>query len=97
MTLFAEPDLLARLMSLGDELRFVLITSEAHLKPLDDAENLPESDVPGLAISVSLSTSDKCERCWHRRADVGEHVDHPTLCGRCISNIEGPGEQRHYA
>ena len=97
VTLFAEPDLLARLTSLGDELRFVLITSEAHLKPLDDAENLPESDVPGLAISVSLSTSDKCERCWHRRADVGEHVDHPTLCGRCISNIEGPGEQRHYA
>ncbi len=97
VTLFAEPDLLSRLASLGDELRFVLITSEAHLKPLDDAENLPESDVPGLAISVSLSTSDKCERCWHRRADVGEHGDHPTLCGRCISNIEGPGEQRHYA
>ncbi len=97
VTLFAEPGLLSRLASLADELRFVLITSEAHLAPYEEAEAAVETDVPGLAISVAVAGSEKCERCWHRRADVGTHAQHPSLCGRCIGNIEGPGEERRYA
>ncbi len=97
VTLYAAPDLLASLASLGEELRFVLITSEAHLKPLSEAQVPVDADMPDLAVSVVPCEHEKCERCWHRRDDVGTHAEHPTLCGRCITNIEGPGEQRRYA
>ena len=50
-----------------------------------------------LRLLVVASGNDKCERCWHRRPEVGQDTGHPTLCGRCVENIEGSGEQRHYA
>jgi len=46
---------------------------------------------------VTVSTSAKCERCWHYRADVGAAAGHPTICARCASNLEGPGEERRHA
>ncbi len=98
VTLYAEPGLFTRLQQLGGELRFVLITSEATLKPSAEAPaDVVDSDVPGLAVAVAVSGHDKCERCWHRRPDVGNNQEHPTLCTRCIDNIEGAGEHRQYA
>jgi isoleucyl-tRNA synthetase len=98
VTLYAEQGLFNRLQQLGSELRFVLITSEAALKPAAEAPaDIVESDVAGLAVAVAVSSHEKCERCWHRRPDVGDSKDHPTLCTRCIDNIEGPGEHRQYA
>lgn len=79
----------ALLESLGDDLRFVLITSEVHLQRVDT--------VAEEAVIVTASTHQKCERCWHYRQDVGSVPDHPTLCSRCASNLSGPGECRHYA
>ena len=79
----------ALLKSLGDDLRFVLITSEVHLQRVDT--------VAEEAVIVTASTHQKCERCWHYRQDVGSVPDHPTLCSRCASNLSGPGECRHYA
>ncbi|MGR4869578.1 isoleucine--tRNA ligase [Variovorax sp. LARHSF232] len=76
----------ALLSSLGDDLKFVLITSAVEL--------LAGSE---LATQVTPSTALKCERCWHWRADVGHDVDHPTLCGRCTSNLYGAGEVRQVA
>jgi isoleucyl-tRNA synthetase len=76
----------AAMASLGDDLRFVTITSSATLA-LGDA----------LAIRVSPSTYAKCDRCWHWRADVGATAAHPTLCGRCVSNLFGAGESRRFA
>ena len=77
------------LNSLGDDLRFVLIVSEVRLiqVPEEEAES----------ISVKPSVHSKCERCWHYRQDVGQHVEHTTLCQRCISNLFGQGEQRQHA
>ncbi len=98
VTLYAADDLAATLTSLGDELRFVLITSEATVCALTDAtDDAFTGDLDGLKVSVTAATAEKCERCWHRREDVGESTAHPTLCGRCITNIEGDGEIRHYA
>ena len=77
------------LTSLGDDLRFVMITSRAVVNPISD-------DAP-LAISVAASPQSKCERCWHYRADVGSNADHPTICGRCVGNLFGEGEKRFYA
>jgi isoleucyl-tRNA synthetase len=76
----------AALASLEDDLRFVMITSAATIARAE-----------ALAIAVEPSTHAKCERCWHYRADVGKNPAHPTLCGRCVSNLDGPGEPRTYA
>ena len=77
------------LNSLGDDLRFVLITSQTSVTPVaSEAEE---------AILVTPSVHPKCERCWHYRADVGAHAEHPGLCGRCVSNLFGAGEARRFA
>ncbi|MEZ5480373.1 MAG: class I tRNA ligase family protein [Thiolinea sp.] len=87
----------AALSKLGDELKFVFITSAVRLH---DAAAKPEHAVdvmPGVAVVVEPSAQAKCVRCWHHSADVGSDAAHPELCGRCISNVEGGGESRHYA
>ena len=50
----------------------------------------------GASVSAVISAKSKCIRCWHHRADVGSHADHPEICGRCVSNVEGPGEERKW-
>ncbi|TVP55386.1 MAG: isoleucine--tRNA ligase, partial [Halomonadaceae bacterium] len=98
VTLFAEPDLAKLLSSLDDELRFVLITSEARVKPLAEAgEQSAETEMAGLRVAVAASSHGKCERCWHHRPDLGVDPAHPALCGRCVTNISGSGEVRLYA
>ena len=84
VTLFASDALLQTLSVPGEELRFVLITSEAELKPLADAADAMDTDVEGLKVAVAKSDNEKCDRCWHRREDVGQIEVHPTLCGRCV-------------
>ena len=75
--------------SLADDLRFAMITSSAKVvKVASEAEQ---------KILVKASAHTKCERCWHYRADVGSHADHPSICGRCVSNLFGDGEARKYA
>lgn len=82
----ADAALYPQLAALGDELKFVMITSEASLAA--GAET---------TVSVSASTATKCERCWHYRPDVGSHAEHPGLCRRCIGNLFGAGEVRQHA
>ena len=90
-----------RLEGLGEELRFVLITSAARMF---DAGERPVEAVPatgvaadGAWIAVRPLEHAKCARCWHRRPEVGQDARHPELCGRCVSNLEGPGETRRFA
>ncbi|GAC1032165.1 isoleucine--tRNA ligase [Pseudomonas sp. No.21] len=98
VTVFAEESLAAKLAKLGNELRFVLITSTADVQPLAAAPaDAVETEVPGLKLKILKSVHAKCGRCWHHRADVGVNAAHPELCGRCVENIEGAGEVRHYA
>ena len=97
VVLYCSDELAAQLRRLADELRFVLITSTAEVAPLADSTDAASTEVEGLQIAVSQSPHHKCVRCWHHRADVGSHAAHPELCGRCIDNIEGEGEQRQYA
>ena len=81
------------LASLGDDLRFVMITSRATLHK----ESEIDTALPQYRIVVIPSPHKKCERCWHYRADVSSHADHPSICGRCVSNLFGAGEARKYA
>ncbi|MBC3423280.1 MULTISPECIES: isoleucine--tRNA ligase [unclassified Pseudomonas] len=98
VTLFAEEGLSADLAKLGDELRFVLITSAASVVPFVQAPaEAVTTEVEGLKLKVVKSGHAKCGRCWHFRADVGSHPEHPEICARCVDNISGNGEVRHYA
>lgn len=79
----------AALASLGDDLRFVMITSSARLETAASADE--------ESITATPSEHTKCGRCWHYRADVGHNAEHPELCGRCCSNLHGTGETRSHA
>ncbi len=48
-------------------------------------------------MHVANTTHAKCDRCWHHREDVGSHDKYPEICGRCVENVAGDGEQRLYA
>ncbi|MBE9538200.1 MAG: isoleucine--tRNA ligase, partial [Proteobacteria bacterium] len=97
VTLYCDESLSQDLQALGDELRFVLITSAATIAPLADAGDAADTEMEGLRLRVCVSQAEKCERCWHRRPEVGDIAAHPTLCSRCVENIEGAGEQRDFA
>jgi isoleucyl-tRNA synthetase len=81
----------------GDELRFILIVSEASVEP--DQVSVPQNhyETPDYLVWIEKSPSDKCVRCWHQREDVGKSSEHPGLCGRCIENVAGAGEERRLA
>ena len=88
----------ASLAKLGDELRFVLITSGANLLALHEEQ--PQGDateLDDLRVSVAPAEGVKCERCWHVRTDVGDNPEYPDICSRCVSNAFGEGESRAFA
>jgi isoleucyl-tRNA synthetase len=94
--IFADGELSAALQQLGDELRFIFITSEASVHSLDDKPADAVVD-DGYAVSVSATERTKCIRCWHRREDIGSVHGHPEICGRCADNVDGGGERRVFA
>lgn len=96
-TLYCSDAARQRLALLGDELRFVLMTSKVAIEPLAGQDSLTEGDVPGVAVKINRVDTPKCVRCWHHCADVGQHSAHPELCGRCVENVDGNGEIRQYA
>jgi isoleucyl-tRNA synthetase len=98
VTLYAEDALAADLDKLGNELRFVLITSKAAVAPLMQAPaDAVVTELGGLKLKVVKSGQPKCARCWHFIETVGSDPRHPEICDRCVTNISGPGEVRHYA
>ena len=96
---------------LEDELRFVFITSYARVHSLQQRPADAVATSEGLWVKVTPSAHKKCIRCWHHREDVGTHAVHPPrrdaqvpqaqewpeICGRCVDNVSGAGEQRGYA
>lgn len=98
VTVYANDAYRALLEKLGDELRFVLITSKAQVKPFaDKPSGVAEGELDGIAVSVARSQGEKCPRCWHYSDKIGVNAEHPTLCPRCVENVAGNGEVRHFA
>ncbi|WP_246120984.1 isoleucine--tRNA ligase [Luteimonas granuli] len=75
-----------RLSGLVDELRFFFISGDVALV-VDDAAR-------EITVAAAPTGKPKCVRCWQRRADVGAVEAHPQLCTRCVSNVDGSGEER---
>jgi len=98
VTVYAGDTLLEKLTRFGNELRFLLITSEAKALSLQEKPQSSEvSEELGIAIHVTASENEKCARCWHRRSDVGHNSEYPELCSRCAGNISGQDEIREFA
>jgi len=97
VVLYCDGELRDQLSELQNELRFVLITSSASVAGSAEAVDAEATEVAGLSVAVRKSTHDKCGRCWHKREDVGVNLEHPELCGRCVDNVAGVGEVRHFA
>ena len=106
VNLYADGAMHESLAKLGEELRFVLITSNATLKPLSAApanalstneQADSNNTATDLVVEVTAATGTKCVRCWHIRDDIGTDSAHPELCARCATNVSGDGEVRHYA
>lgn len=98
VVLYTNGSLKEKLDGLGDELRFVLITSSATTADVASvSENAIDTDIDGLHVAVCTSPHEKCVRCWQRREDVGQEAEHAEICGRCVENVSSTGEVRHYA
>lgn len=93
--LWANETLMKLLQQLGNELRFVLITSQVEVHAF--AEQGEATEIDGLRVEISAAVGEKCVRCWHVLPDVNTHPEHPGLCSRCIVNVDGAGEVRQYA
>lgn len=99
VTLYADAELAAKLKALGNELRFVLLTSGAQVADYAqaDADAQQSELVKGLKIGLHKAEGEKCPRCWHYTTDVGQNPEHAAVCGRCYTNVAGNGEERKFA
>jgi isoleucyl-tRNA synthetase len=87
ITVSANAATLARWQPLAKELRFLFISGDVALVPTQAAE---------VSVAAEPGNKPKCARCWHLQADVGTHPEHPEICGRCVGNVQGPGERREW-
>lgn len=102
VTLYCGREIYDVLDRLKDELRFVLITSSASVElvtdtPPSDSAHSTLSSNDEIWVGVTKAEEGKCTRCWHLRKEVGTDTKHPELCGRCIENVDGTGEERNFA
>lgn len=95
---YANEKIYSVITKLGEELRFILITSEVKVFPMEEKSGAAfETNLPGLALEIKVTQSEKCARCWQRRSCVGHIGEHADLCERCVSNVFGDGEVRYFA
>lgn len=96
--LYCNDDYYSALSLLAGELHFIFITSNASIMAEKFCpEEAAETEIEGVKVKIIVSEHKKCVRCWHQRYDVGEHPEHPELCGRCVENVAGDGENRKFA
>ncbi|CDH25777.1 isoleucine--tRNA ligase [Xenorhabdus bovienii] len=98
VTLYADEALVEKLNKLSDELRFVLLTSQIEVATYAAAGNdAQQTELKGLKVAFHKADGEKCPRCWHYAKNVGLVAEHAELCGRCVTNVAGNGEERKFA
>ncbi|NOT11944.1 MAG: isoleucine--tRNA ligase [Methylococcaceae bacterium] len=96
--LYCNTDYFDVLNKLAGELHFIFMTSNASVMAEQfTADDAIQTELEGVKLKVIISEHKKCLRCWHQRYDVGEHEEHPELCGRCVENVVADGEHRQFA
>ncbi len=74
-----------------DKLRYLLLTSQVEL--LDSAERLQgleyTAQTEEWGIGIVKADGKKCDRCWNYSTHVGESVEHPLICDRCVAALAG--------
>ncbi|GHA64398.1 isoleucine--tRNA ligase 1 [Formosimonas limnophila] len=92
------------LIEMTNELKFVMLTSNVEIRNslntsscFFELSHFSNKNLPNVGVDVTKAEGTKCERCWHVTVDVGSDTEHPTLCARCVTNLFGDGEKRHYA
>lgn len=98
VTLYAEPTLATQLRKLDNELYFLMLTSSVKVFDYVDACKYAyqSKSINGLKITLEKAKGEKCKRCWHYEEDIGQNAEYPDICGRCIMNLTGPGEERKF-
>jgi isoleucyl-tRNA synthetase len=99
LTLHADKETQVALAASAPELRFFFITSAVTLADLEGRPASAERvELEGAEVYVAAAVSEdvKCIRCWHHRPDVGVDPAHPEICGRCVENVTGQGEDRRW-
>jgi len=98
VSIYCNNEISNALASLDDELRFVLITSDARVFNIDEKpDDAKQTELEDVWVLATVSEHEKCIRCWHHREDVGNDQNHPQLCLRCVDNVDAAGETRLYA
>ncbi len=82
VTLYTNDDKYEQLMKDADLLATVFIVSKV------EVENNKREEDNEIGIKVEVADGEKCERCWMYSDTVGKDHTHPTLCKRCIDNLE---------
>lgn len=98
VSLYADGTLLSLLKEMASELHFLFLVADVEILPLDSAGELEQYELGDskLALNVQSTTKSKCVRCWQYTADVGNDVEHPEICLRCVSNVGETGEVRQW-
>jgi len=67
--------------------------AQAHAEPLRELINVSQLELvedenaEAPAYVVTKAEGAKCKRCWRWETSVGEHNDHPEICGRCVGAV----------
>ena len=98
VTIYCSKDLYNILSVLGEELKFIFITSNAFLKNIEEINQPNINPISindhNLYINIENTKNKKCDRCWHKCKTVGENKKYANICNRCITNVYGKGEIR---
>ncbi len=98
VTIYADECYFKDLDSLGDELKFLTITSSCAIKQLTTcSDSAVKTELADVSLQVEKSTNEKCARCWHQTPDVDTNPNYPKICSRCVENVAGSGENRLFA
>lgn len=96
IVLYVSPELLGKLEILGQEIKFIFLTSHVTVKLYNNApKNVKKSaNLRHLKVFIEKFNGEKCPRCWHYFTPTKNHVKNSGICNRCILNTIGNGEKR---
>ncbi|MFI4846951.1 MAG: isoleucine--tRNA ligase [Candidatus Makana argininalis] len=96
--LHAKPYIYNILKKLGNEIKFIFLTSKVLLSNYDNSDfnSIKCENIEGLKINIIKIKGKKCPRCWHFENNNNYKKKYSDICKRCILNTLGSGEKRKF-